>query len=289
MNLRHVTDKTLLKDTKDLVLKEREFLTKILHHLKEIDVRKLYSDLGYSSLFAYCIRELGYSESNAYRRIQACRMLAAIPEIEQKIENGKLSLSNISQASQFFNHNEIADIADQRAVLKQLEDLTKKEAEKMLFAISGEEKTEKDNLRRVSSEKTRLSIILDDETIEKCELLKNLLGKDLNYQELIDYMVDVSIKDIERKKFKVSVSDQKSLPPVEVKRVIKASIKRKVYLRDKKCVKCGCSRNLNVDHRVPFALGGTSNFENIRMLCFNCNQRSRIRAGFSGRPSQSSS
>lgn len=289
MNLKHVTDKTLLNDTRELVLKEREHLTRILHHLKEIDVRKLYSDLGYSSLFAYCVRELGYSESNAYRRIQACRMLVMLPEIEQKIENGKLSLTNISQASQFFNHNEIMDPGDQRAVLNQLENLTKKEAEKMLFAISGEEKVEKDNLRRVSSEKTRLSIILSDETIEKCELLKNLIGKDLSYQELIDYMVEVSIKDIEKKKFKVSATNKDLLPPVAVKRVINSSVKRKVYLRDKKCVKCGSTRNLNFDHRVPFALGGTSDFLNIRMLCFNCNQRSRIRAGLSGRPSQSSS
>ena len=265
-------------DTKALVLKEREFLTKILHYLKEIDKRKLYCELGYTSLFAYCVRELGYSESNAYRRIQACRLLAFMPEIEQKIENGFLSLSNISQSSQFFNQNDIDDLSDQRAVLNQLENLSKKEGEKMLFAISGEEKTEKDNQRRVSSEKVRVSIILSDETIEKCELLKNLLGQNLSYQELIEYMVEISIKEIEKKKFKVSPRPGISLPPAEVKRVIKSSMKRDVYLRDKKCVKCGSTRNLNFDHRVPFALGGTSDFTNIRMLCFNCNQRSRITA-----------
>jgi hypothetical protein len=278
MNLKHLTDNSLLLDTKTLVLKEREFLTKILHHLKEIDKRKLYSDLGYSSLFAYCIRELGYSESNAYRRIQACRLLASMPEIEHKIENGFLSLSNIAQASQFFNQNEIDDLSDQRAVLNQLENLSKKEGEKMLFAISGEDKAEKDNIRRVSSDKTRLSIILSDITIDKCELLKDLLGKNLSYQELIDYMVEISIKDIEKKKFKILSLNKVSLPPAKVNRVIRSSVKREAYLRDQKCVKCGSTRNLNFDHRVPFALGGASEPENIRMLCFNCNQRSRMSA-----------
>ncbi len=130
MNLKHLTDRTLLIDTNALVSKEREFLTKILHHLKEIDKRKLYSDLGYSSLFDYCVRELGYSEGNAHRRIQTCRLLAAMPEIEKKIENGSLSMSNISQASTFFKQNEIENTADKRAVMDQLENLSKKEGEK---------------------------------------------------------------------------------------------------------------------------------------------------------------
>ena len=38
MNLKHLTDKTLLTDIKALVIKEREFLTKILHHLKEMEL-----------------------------------------------------------------------------------------------------------------------------------------------------------------------------------------------------------------------------------------------------------
>jgi hypothetical protein len=45
---------------------------------------------------------LHYSEGQAGRRIQAMRLIKEIPEIEQKIESGALSLSNISQAQSFF-------------------------------------------------------------------------------------------------------------------------------------------------------------------------------------------
>ncbi len=100
MNLKHLTDKSLLTDTKVLVGKEREFLTKILHHLKEIDKRKLYSDLGYSSLYEYCVRELGYSEGNAQRRIQTCRLLTEVPEIEEKIEMGLLKIIKKTKAKE---------------------------------------------------------------------------------------------------------------------------------------------------------------------------------------------
>ena len=88
MNLTYLTDKTLLADIKILVLKERMVSTKILHHLKEIDRRKLYSDLGYSSLFDYCLRELGYSEAAATRRIRVARMLETLPEIEKRLNRG---------------------------------------------------------------------------------------------------------------------------------------------------------------------------------------------------------
>ncbi len=96
------TDHDLLKNTKDLVRDERHLLSQILKNLKEVERRKLFSDLGYKSLFEYAVKELGYSEGQAGRRIQAMRLINEIPEIEEKIENGSLSLSNISQAQSFF-------------------------------------------------------------------------------------------------------------------------------------------------------------------------------------------
>jgi len=102
MNLKHLRDDELLTVTKDLVQMERTTLTKILHHLREIERRKLYSDLGCASLFEYAVKHLQYSEGQAGRRIQAMRLIKEIPEIEQKIASGALSLSNISQAQSFF-------------------------------------------------------------------------------------------------------------------------------------------------------------------------------------------
>lgn len=278
MNLKHLTDKALLDDIKFLVTREKEFLIRILHHLKEIDKRKLYSDLGFSSLFDYCLKELKYSDGEAVRRIQAARLLADIPELEKKIETGLLSLSNISQASTFFKQNEVEASSDKKAVLSQLENLSRREGEKMLFIISGEEKKEKETEKRISSSKVKVSIVLTDETLNTLRKLKDFLGKDLSYNELIDYMADVAIKSIEKNKFKVLSLSKVSPSPAHVNRVINTPTKKEVYLRDKKCTNCGSTRNLNFDHRIPFALGGKSDASNIRLLCFNCNQRARIRA-----------
>ena len=102
LNLKNKTDLNLLADLKVLVAKEREVLTQILHYLKEIEFRKLYLQRGFPSLFAMMTGCLGYSESAAGRRIQAMRLMRDIPEVEEKIEKGELSLMVAAQIQGFF-------------------------------------------------------------------------------------------------------------------------------------------------------------------------------------------
>ena len=59
------SNETLIEDLKSMVADERKLLTTILHHLKEVEDRRLYLERGYSSLFAFITAELGYSESAA--------------------------------------------------------------------------------------------------------------------------------------------------------------------------------------------------------------------------------
>lgn len=86
MNLHYLTDQSLLQDTKTLAQEYRLVTARLLHYLIEIETRKLYSDLGYSSLFTYIVQELGFSEASASRRITAMRLLVEIPEIEKKLK-----------------------------------------------------------------------------------------------------------------------------------------------------------------------------------------------------------
>ena len=109
----------------------------------------------------------------------------------------------------------------------------------------------------------------------KIKKLKDLMGKNLTMDELLNFMADAAIKEVERKKFKQTERPRPSQPPV-VARTPSASVKREVYKRDKCCTKCGSLKNLNYDHREAYALGGDSTTKNIRLLCFNCNQRSHI-------------
>ena len=108
--LKALSDYELISRTKSLIQKERETHIQVLRHLREIESRKLYFSQGCSSLFDYAVRELGYSEGAAFRRIKAMRLCRDLPEAEEKLQSGKLSLSSAGQLQNFFEKQKKADL-----------------------------------------------------------------------------------------------------------------------------------------------------------------------------------
>ena len=101
-NLKNISNKELLSQTKLLVQEERNIHIQVLHHLREIQSRRLYLELGFSSLFDYATKELGYSEGAAFRRIKAMKLCQEVPDTEFKLQSGTLSLSSACQIQTFF-------------------------------------------------------------------------------------------------------------------------------------------------------------------------------------------
>src|ERR1700722_17080229 len=103
MMLKHLTDTSLLNDTKILVEKEQRLTLQVLDHLLEVDMRCLYSTLGFSNLFNYCVHELKYSSAEASLRISAVRLMKKVEGIEKKVEEGRINLTQLSQLGNFLN------------------------------------------------------------------------------------------------------------------------------------------------------------------------------------------
>jgi len=63
-------------------------------------------------------------------------------------------------------------------------------------------------------------------------------------------------------------------PVVSHKRSVPADVRKAVYMRDGgKCVYCGRIDNLQIDHKFPNNMGGTSEVEdNLQVLCVDCNK-----------------
>ncbi len=88
-----LSDRELLRETRNLVRHERHLQGAIIDHLAEIEARGLYLERGFSSLFDYAVRELGYSDAAAARRIGVMRLCADQPDAREGLRDGSLTLS----------------------------------------------------------------------------------------------------------------------------------------------------------------------------------------------------
>src|SRR5918998_333508 len=53
---------------------------------------------------------------------------------------------------------------------------------------------------------------------------------------------------------------------------IPTTLRERVYARDGyRCVQCGSTESLSLDHKQPWLLGGPDTHENLRTLCGSCN------------------
>src|SRR3954451_11785745 len=82
----------LLAGLSELVRQGNVLSARVLAHLVELEERKLHLELGFSSLFAYCVEALGMSEGSAGRRVTAARVCRHFPELFERVARGELHL-----------------------------------------------------------------------------------------------------------------------------------------------------------------------------------------------------
>ena len=102
-SLSGLPDQVLLAHTRSLVLHEQALQLAVLDHLREIHARHLHLRLGFSSLFDYAVRELGYSEGAAWRRLKAMRLCAETAGTRERLQDGSLTLSAAAQLQNTFD------------------------------------------------------------------------------------------------------------------------------------------------------------------------------------------
>jgi hypothetical protein len=280
-NLKNISDQNLLNKTRGLVREESRIITEILHHLREIEARKLFASLGYCSLFEYAVKDLGYCEASAQRRIASMRLIKELPKIEEKIKNGELSLSVVAQAQTYFRQEEKVgnrlSLTKKKEIVKSLEGKSKREAEKVLLSMSSTPEIHRpDQVRSFSETTSLLSFVASDETVRDLEQLKGLLGHqnpNLSLGELVALLAKRALKELDPAKQKQSVSPEKAESKSEVKRKpIPIAVQRLVWKRDgSRCTfnhqgkRCESRYQLEIDHIQGLESGNEPG--NLRLLC----------------------
>jgi hypothetical protein len=115
----------LLAALAGLVRRENDLMSDLLAHLAELDERRLYLELGFSSLFAYCTKALGFCKSAAGRRIAVARVCRKYPEAFARVARGELQLSALSLLAQHLNSENATELFDAcgRKSCEQVEEL----------------------------------------------------------------------------------------------------------------------------------------------------------------------
>ena len=78
-----------------LCSEERRATAEVIVYLAEVERRKLYLQEACSSLFAFCVERLGYSEQAALKRMRVARLYLELPQILDELKSGALHLTGL--------------------------------------------------------------------------------------------------------------------------------------------------------------------------------------------------
>ncbi|MDD5302333.1 MAG: HNH endonuclease signature motif containing protein [Elusimicrobia bacterium] len=307
---RGLSDEAVLRRMEELALDERKAIAESIACLGEVERRKLYSDLGYSDIFDYCVSHLRYSIGSAYRRIHSSRAADAHPEILSDLQAGTLTLCVVALiAPEFRSRNPVELLAAARGK-------SKREVESWLAARRPAQPVPPDRVTvrppavepppsgaqagpaplaledRALAPKPptfEYSFVASADLHQSIERLKNVLWNRFPFGALDDFLGEVVGEYLSRHDPELKLRAA-APPPVPVQaragRRVAGRLRDAVWARDGgRCAfvsedgrRCECRRGLELDHVVPFSIGGRSDDPaNIRLLCREHNQRERRR------------
>lgn len=274
----------IVKRLKEQVAKERELTAGILADLREVEDQKIFAEMGYSSMFEFATKELSYTEGAAQRRILAMRLIKQIPEVEEKIVRGSLSLSAAASVQSFFKKESVST-EKKMEILMAVENTSSRECERKLLEFSSTPtQLPKETEKLVGSGSTQISFVANRGLMEELESIRNLLGHkndSMSYATLFENMAKLTLIQLNKKRHVASPTpeskhaDAATDRSISPSRYIPSKTRREIWLRDDgQCTfkneeghRCNSKFALEIEHLIPWSVGGTNTLENLALLC----------------------
>ncbi len=307
-----ISNDQLLKRARSLANEERRITLELIDHLKEIESRMLFLELGYGSLFDFAVRELGLSEGSAHRRISAMRLVQQNPQAAEDLKTGALSISNAAKIHVTFRKtaqktSTKIDNETKTKIIQECLNTSQRECETKLFEMLPGSKTlaHQEQSRRVGVSQLEIKLVLDkdlQDRVQKLLALKSHTNPERGIHQLFDKLVTQELNRMEKKKG-ISAADaiqtDKAAAPAEKpastsssptplrskskqnNRInVPTSTQRQIWPKaEAKCEfisvenkRCGSTYQLQIDHIQPVAKNGSNEAKNLRLLCRKHNQ-----------------
>lgn len=269
---------------------EKSATLHLLECLYWIEQRRAFRERGFSSLFEYVHRGLGYSEQQASERVRAMRITYSVAEIKKEIEGGRMTLT---AAARLATHVKRMNLAPQKVVdlvplatghsVRELERLLLEREAAAGFAP-------REMLRRVSATHTEIRAALTEEGARLLEEARDLdANPGASLAEILEKALRFYVAE-KRKRKTGGVKKHSGQSRVQLKsksarvkdtptrrsRYISRAIRRMIYERAQgKCQfidsktgrPCDSQRSLTLEHRIPFSFGGANTTENLALYC----------------------
>jgi len=294
-SLRRLSNDDLIRRLMDDVARERAITVAVLHDLNEVERRRLYLDLGCSSLFDYCVRKLKYSSSAAARRIQAARCVRRFPVVLRLLQANEISLTTVGSIAPVLNAQNC------ETILKRVRGVSCRQVERIVCEFRPP-LVMRDRVRPVrvvtpgagSEIKQFSQFLADDEFVALFEEVSALLSRDGHRPSMAE-VLKVALKEYrdrhspaarqERRDAKIGTasidSRRRECTDATKSRHIPDEVRDAVFMRDQgRCAfvandgtRCESRHGVQVDHIRPYALGGTHEPSNLRLLCAAHNRR----------------
>jgi hypothetical protein len=268
--------------------RDREAELETIAHLREVERMRLHLQKGFSSIFSYAVDALGFSESAAATRVQAMRLAASIPSADAMLRSGELSVTTAATVQRFFrreekeNRNAIAP--EMRAtIIREVAGKSRREIDRALLAhtTNPETHTLRETERPVSATRTELTFYADEELMKMLERYRELKGT-LKLEEIFKTLLAERLTKLDPG----NRPAQATLPAKEDSRHVPVGITRELHRRagsqcefidPKTRRRCSSRYRLQLDHIQPFALGGPTRLDNLRLLCTQHNAFEALR------------
>lgn len=270
-----MTNKELRARAKVLAKEEQRLTAEIIELIAEVIRREAWKEFGFTSLFRWLREELEYSEPAAQRRIDAARLLIAVPEVKEKLETGELNLTNackLQNAIQAEEKEREVTPEEKKAALDAVEGKAGIAVDKVLvehFPASGE--TAQREVHRVTTEgDVRCSMNLSGEAFEMLKRVKEVLSHSMPNAtdgEVIAHALEFLLEKKDPLRRPAS-SDAEVKSKAETFREVHQRHEGKCcYVNPETGETCGSAYQVEIDHIIPKAKAGTDDPKNLRLLC----------------------
>lgn len=295
MDFRNISDSELLKQMSALVQSERKLTAEIIEFIKEIDRRKLYISLGFTSLFDYMTRHLGYTPGSAQRRIDSARLLRDVPELKAQIQTGELNLSQLSAVARAVREKQktaSVSLEDKRELIHAIQSQDLLTSEQTIAQMLDLPVKEKEIKLFQQDESVRIELTLSKQQyalLEEVKALMSHVNPNPTVSDLFEYLAKRWIKqktgavgsvteNKNQKTVTAKMAVEKNRAAASNKRYIPSAIRKQILQRSTGCQwktegkQCGSRFQPQIDHIQPIWAGGESTPENLQLLCAHHNR-----------------